>query len=163
MHILLLITMVSARLVIVTSIQDLTGSYNFDNCSCTVLRCLSPSSYQINQTQNGDVIVRYLNQRAASGKAISMDNGRRTQLSIRWEPGMDFDTNCTGLWIPEKKFIDLKCGGLTQYCTGRLQCLDKSGPCAMSTSSACRHQSVSWLSNVFLSVLFVLMTEKLSR
>ena len=163
MNISLLILIVWTRLVFVASLQDFTGSYNFDNCSCTVLRCLSPSSYQLNQSQNGDVIVRYLTQRAASGKAVSMDNGKRTQLSIRWEPGMDFDTNCTGLWIPEKRFVDLKCGGLNQYCTARLQCLDKSGPCAISTSAAGHRQSISWSSNVFLSVVFVWMSQKFSR
>ena len=163
MNIFLLILIVWTRLVIVTSIQDLTGSYNFDNCSCTVLRCLSPSSYQLNQSQNGDVIVRYLNQRAASGKAVSVDNGRRTQLFIRWEPGMDFDTNCTGLWISEKRFVDLKCGGVNQYCTGRLQCLEKSGPCTMSTSAAGHRQSISYPSNVFLALSFMRMSQKFSR
>ena len=35
------------------AVQDLSGSYSFENCVCTVLRCLKPSPYQVNQSPNG--------------------------------------------------------------------------------------------------------------
>ncbi|UJR34252.1 hypothetical protein I4U23_021656 [Adineta vaga] len=117
--------------------QDLSGSYHFLHCSCTVLRCLEVSPYRLYQSANGDMTINYQsNKLAAFGKITTINNGQQTQISMRWIPGMDFDTNCTGLWIPKQRSFDLKCGDQQRYCTAHFQCQSNSGPCATTTTTS---------------------------
>jgi hypothetical protein len=141
-------------------IRDLSGLYDFEDCSCTVLRCLERSFYRINQNEDGDFIIYYRDSVVAAwGKTISINNGRQTQVSIRWLPGMDFDTNCTGIWIPSKRSIDLKCGDQYRYCTGQPKCRNNSGPCATNNSISLNIQYIKnlWKIIISLSLLFLLI------
>jgi len=140
----------------VAALTDLSGVYDFQDCSCTVLRCLERSLYQINQTQNGDFTINYLfNILAARGKITTVNNGQQTQLSMQWLPGMDFDTNCTGIWIPTKRSIDLKCGDQYRYCTGQFKCRENSGPCAKNSSTALSIQYCSALWKMIFITIFL--------
>jgi hypothetical protein len=135
----------------IAALTDLSGVYDFQDCSCTVLRCLEPSPYQINQNQNGDFTITYSVNIAARGKITTVNNGQQTQLSMQWLPGMDFDTNCTGRWIPTKRSIDLECGDQYRYCTGQFKCRENSGPCAKNSSTALSIQYCS----AFWKMIFI--------
>jgi hypothetical protein len=144
-------------------LRDLSGSYNIENCSCTVLRCLAPYLYQFNQTKNGDLLIHiFSNTLAARGKTISINNGQQTQISIQWLPGMDFDTNCTGLWMPATRSIELRCGDQYRYCSGQFQCRQNSGPCANNSSTTLYVQYINALGKLIISSFFLLLFKKIS-
>ncbi len=137
-------------------VRDLSGTYDFQDCSCTVLRCLESSFYQITQTQNGDFTIYYTsNIIAGLGQTTSINDGQQTQVSIRWLPGMDFDTTCTGLWVPTKRSIDLKCGDQYRYCTGQLKCRQNSGSCAKNGSTSLNSQYIETIWKTIISLLFL--------
>ncbi|CAF1140250.1 unnamed protein product [Adineta steineri] len=144
------------------AIQDLSGFYNFTNCACTVLRCLEPSFYEINQNQNGDLAVTYLyTTLVARGKATLVNNGQQTQVSLQWSQ-TDFYTNCTGTWIPTKRTIDLKCGDQFRYCTGQLQCRGNSGACAKNNSMTLNIHYVSSFWKMIISTIFLLLIKNIN-
>lgn len=101
--------------------RDLSGSYTLEDCSCTVLQCPPRFLYQFTQNVNGDLSVTYLTYRAAQGKVTTFDISGRTELTLQWLPGMDFDTTCTGVSLVNQRSIDLKCGDQLRFCSGRFQ------------------------------------------
>ncbi|CAF1076412.1 unnamed protein product [Rotaria sordida] len=146
------------------TIQDLSGSYDFENCACTVLRCLEKSSYRFNQSQYGDFTIYYkFNIEAAYGKTISINNGQQTQIFMKWLPGMDFDTTCTGTWIPTRRLIELKCGDQYRYCTGQFKCRNNSGPCAKNSSTSLVIQYINTLSKIIICLLLLLFIEQINH
>jgi len=137
------------------AVTDLSGLYNFQECSCTVLRCLEPFYYQINQKQNRDFEIYYrVTVLAALGKT-TINNKGETQVSMYWLPGMDFNTNCTGLWVPTKRSIELKCGDQHQYCTAQLTCRNNNGVCATNTSVSLNNQYIGTVWKIIISLLFL--------
>ena len=103
------------------ALRDLSGSYTLEDCSCTVLQCPPRSSYQFTQNVHGDLSVTYLTYRAAQGKVTTFDNSGRTELTLQWLPGMDFDTTCTGFALINQRSIELRCGDQLRFCSGRFQ------------------------------------------
>ncbi|CAF2790781.1 unnamed protein product [Rotaria sp. Silwood2] len=164
MNILFVILIFIIRHFSEATIQDLSGSYDFENCACTVLRCLEKSIYRFNQSQNGDFTIYYkFNIEAAHGRAISINNGQQTQVSMRWLPGMDFDTVCNGTWIPTRRLIELKCGDQQRYCTGQFKCRYNSGPCAKNSSTSIFIQYMNSLSKIIISLLLLIFIEQINQ
>jgi hypothetical protein len=158
MNFLFILLILISTYLIEASVRDLSGSYDFENCSCTVLRCLEPYLYRLNQTQNGDFIINlFFNIPAARGKTTSIGNGQQTQLFMQWLPGMDFDTNCTGLWMPKTRSIDLKCGDQYRYCTAQLKCRDNGESCAKNSSFSL---NACW--KVIMGLIFLLLIKKIN-
>jgi hypothetical protein len=136
-------------------VRDLSGLYNLDSCSCTVLRCLPSYIYEFNQSQNGELrIYIHSNILAGRGQTISINNGQELHLFIEWLPGMDFDTNCTGHWLPLKKSIEFKCGNQNRYCTGQFSCRQNSGPCDKNNANALY---INTLQKIIISSIFLLL------
>lgn len=147
--------------VILAAQQDFSGSYHFLRCSCTVLRCLEPSPYQMYHSPTGHMTVNYRSSvLAAYGQITPIENGRQTQISMQWTPGMDFDTNCTGLWIPTKRMFDLKCRNQQRYCTAQLECQKNSGPCFTNASNAFNSHLKHIFTKIIVGVIFVCLTQK---
>ena len=140
-------------------VQDLSGSYSFENCVCTVLRCLKPSPYQLNQSPNGNFTIYYGSCRAAAlGRTTSFNNGRSTLVSMHWLPGMDFNTSCTGTWMPTRRFIHLRCGDQIRYCSAQLKQINSNVHCGRNSSASF---GVLWRMNICL--LFLLLIEKVNH
>ncbi len=138
------------------AVKDLSGLYNFQDCSCTVLRCLEPYYYEIKQAQNGNFVIYYrVTIVAALGKTTSINNEQQTQVSMNWLPGMDFDTSCTRLWVPKKRSIELKCGDQYRYCTAQLKCRDNNGVCATNSSTSLNKQYIGTVWKIIISLLFL--------
>lgn len=133
------------------SIRNVTGLYEFADCSCTVLNCLEQNSYQLNHHDDGSLTIIYRNYLSARGRVTLLGNGS-TRLSIDWLPLMDFDTNCTGIWNPRDKTVPLNCGDQYRYCRARLRCTENSGPCWSASSQSSRNQMIYSI----CSIVFVL-------
>jgi len=137
------------------AVTDLSGLYNFQECSCTVLRCLEPFYYRINQNQTGDFVIYYLVTVPAALGKTTINNKGQTQVSMNWLPGMNFNTNCTGLWVPTKRSIELKCGDQYRYCTAQLTCRSNNGVCATNTSMSLNNQYIGTVWKIIISLLFL--------
>lgn len=148
------LTLLTAN-VTVAAVRDLSGLYDFLDCSCTTLRCLEPSFYRLIQTANGAFTINYQGNRlAAYGNVTEINNGRQTRVSMRWLPGMDFNTNCTAAWVPNRRSMDLRCGDQYRYCTAQFKCRDQSGPCALRSSAAASRQPLHILSQIMTFAAF---------
>ncbi|CAF1627500.1 unnamed protein product [Adineta ricciae] len=97
---------------------------------------------------------------AAYGQITPVENGRQTQISMQWIPGMDFDTNCTGLWIQTKGMFDLKCGNQQQYCTAQFECQKNSGPCFTNASNTFSSHFKPILIKIVVGIVFLRLIQK---
>ena len=110
----------------IVSRGQLSGSYTFDGCSCTVLQCPPRFSYEFSEPVAGDLRVTYRTYLAAQGKVLRYENGRRLEVTLQWLPGMDFDTACTGVVTNNQRSIELRCGDQLRGCSGRFQLLESN-------------------------------------